>query len=177
MLIRAATIEDEPAMDAVVAEAFGEDGEVVVGLLHSLRADGLLIDPMTYVAEEDDSVVGVVASSTMALDAPTGPLPLLNLTPLAVRSGAQGQGIGRALVERVIAAADERPEPMIFVEGWADPKSVYDRYFDRLPEAITPPPEAFEADACQIRYLRGFNPDIHRGALVYPEAIRMLNHE
>ena len=40
-----------------------------------------------------------------------------------------------------------------------------------------PEPEAFEADACQIRYLRGFNPDIHLGALVYPEAIRMLNHE
>jgi predicted N-acetyltransferase YhbS len=132
---------------------------------------------MTFVAEDDGGVVGVVASSTMTLDAPTGPLPLLNLTPLAVRLGAQGRGIGRALVERVIAAADERPEPMIFVGGWADPKSVYDRYFSRLPEAITPPPEAFEADACQIRYLRGFSPDIHLGALVYPEAIRMLNHE
>jgi predicted N-acetyltransferase YhbS len=177
MLIRVANIDDEPAMDAVIAEAFGADGEVVVGLLHSLRADGLLIDSMTYVAEEDAGVVGVVASSTMTLEAPTGPLPLLNLTPLGVRSAAQGQGVGRALVERVIAAADERPEPMLFVEGWADPKSVYDRYFNRLPEAMTAPPEAFEAEACQIRYLAGFQPDVHRGTLVYPEAIRMLDHE
>ena len=177
MLIRTATQDDESAMDAVVADAFGEDGEEVVGLLHSLRADGLLIDTMTYAAEEEDRVVGVIATSTMTLDAPNGPVTLLNLTPLAVLSEMQNQGIGRALVEKVVATADMRAEPMLFVEGWADPKSVYDRYFNPLPETIAAPPEAFEAEACQIRYLDHFDPTFHRGALVYPEAIRMLNHD
>jgi putative acetyltransferase len=177
MQIRVVRHEDAEAIDRVVMGAFGEEGEVVRSLVHALRAEDLQIDELCFVAIEEGEVVGYVGMGKMTLSSSGGSFDILMLTPLAVEPEFQGQGIGRALVEAAVAGAECRPEPLLFVEGWKDGRSVYARYFDSPPPEMTPPPEAFMVEACQVRKLPSFDPELHRGHLVYPEPVRLLDHQ
>lgn len=178
MKIRLATAENAVDIDRVVLSAFGEDGEVVRGLARDLSSTpGLSVPELTFVALADDALVGYVGISRMHLHTPDGDVGILNLTPLAVDPEHQGTGIGRALIAAVIEGLEGRSEPLLFVEGWFDPHSIYSRYFDPLPASITAPPEAFDLEACQARLLTSYDPAAHAGQAVYPEPIRTLNHD
>ncbi len=177
MQLRVSRPEDAEEIDRVVVAAFEEDGEDVRGLVHGLRAIGSELSELCLVAIAERKVAGYVGMGSMTLSSATDVFDILMLTPLAVEPEFQGRGMGRALVEAVIAATERRPEPLLFVEGWADPRSVYARYFDALPPEIIAPAEAFMVEACQVRRLSSFDPALHAGHLLYPEPVRLLNHQ
>ncbi|MEX2420685.1 MAG: GNAT family N-acetyltransferase, partial [Actinomycetota bacterium] len=148
--------------------------EMVAGL----RSADLLLADLTLVAEGGEEVVGYVSVSTMIVEPERGdPFDVLNLTPLAVRPDRQGRGIGGALVEAVIEKARKRTEPLLFVEGWAEPESLYPRYFDPRTPNIKVPPEAFEDEAFQMLRLPTYDETKHFGQAIYPDPIRALSHE
>jgi putative acetyltransferase len=104
-------------------QAFGAHGEVTAALVEALR-DG---DPEArgWVAEDDGAVIGHVLFSRSLLDAPRRLVEVQVLSPLGVRPGRQGEGIGTELVRAGLRDLDERGVPVVFLEG--DP-----RYYSRL---------------------------------------------
>lgn len=149
----------------VVRAAF--DGDQVPRLLDDLRDSAAWLD-LSFVAEEDGTVVGHVAYSRAWLDTPDGPVvEVLVLSPLSVRPDRQRHGIGAALVTATLQALADRPEPTVFLEG--DP-AYYARVgfvaghtlgFGRPSVHI---PEA----AFQVVTLPSYDVRL-RGALVYPD--------
>jgi putative acetyltransferase len=103
--------------------AFGDEGEVVAGLVEALLSD----DPaaLSLVAEDGGEVVGHVLFSRSLLDAPRRLVPVSVLSPLGVLPERQRRGIGAALVRRGLELMDRRGVPVVFLEG--DP-----RYYSRL---------------------------------------------
>jgi putative acetyltransferase len=70
------------------------------------------------VAESATEIVGHVMVSRTVLERDDGStVPVLLLSPLGVAPDRQRQGIGRALMDAVLAAVDGRPEPLLIVEG------------------------------------------------------------
>lgn len=100
-------------IDAAFEHAPGTDRSVESVLLEELRADGDLIEPLTFVAELDGEVVAQVACSRGTLAG----APSLGLGPIAVRPDLQQQGIGAGLMASVIASAEQRGEPVIVLLG------------------------------------------------------------
>ena len=112
---RAEHAGDEPAIRALVADAFGEPR--VAELVDGLRASPDWIDGLSFVAELDGRLVGHVLFSRSLLDAPRRLVDVLVLSPLSVATDVQRQGIGTALVTHGLARVRHRPEPLVFLEG------------------------------------------------------------
>lgn len=96
--LRAETRADQDLLDGVLAAAFGGPDEA--RLLRALRADGDL--SLSLVAEAAGCLLGHVALSPLEAERPA-----LALAPVAVVPGAQGLGIGRALVAEALARAGD----------------------------------------------------------------------
>lgn len=124
MQIRPETPSDVPAIRAVTAAAFaaaehsappveedGVPGEAT--LVGWLRADPGWIPELSLVADEDGTVVGHVVCTRGSL----GGQPALGLGPLSVLPSHQGTGVGSALVDAVLAAADRRGEAVVVLLG------------------------------------------------------------
>jgi putative acetyltransferase len=177
MLIRIATPDDASDIEQVLLAAFEGDGKTACKMVVGLRTLKLLLEDLTLIAEHSGEGVGFVAVSTMIVEPEGGdPFEVLNLTPLAVRPDFQGKGIGRSLVESVIEKARKRPEPLLFVEGWAAPESLYSRYFEPRPPDIKAPQEAFEDKAFQMLRLPSYVGSKHVGRAIYPAPIRDIPH-
>ena len=82
-------------------------------LVRGLRADGSVIEELTFVAELEGEVVGHVVCSRATL----GEAPSVGLGPIAVLPGHQQQGIGAALLMSVVASAERLAEPVIVLLG------------------------------------------------------------
>jgi len=158
---------DEAAVDLLVAQAF--EGPGVASLLRAMRDDHCWIG-RSFVALAPGSpgeVVGHVAYTRGWLDAPERLVDVLVLSPLAVSPPLQRRGIGRELVHRSLEALQERPEPLVFLEG--DPayygrlgfRPAVDLGFDRPSERIPEP-------AFQVWPLRAPTGGLS-GRLVYPD--------
>lgn len=91
---------DHDAIDSLHRAAFG--GEIEARLVRELRAAGDLA--VSLVAVAGGTVLGHLALSPMA-----GDRPALALAPLAVAPGAQGLGIGGALIGAVFDMAEATP--------------------------------------------------------------------
>lgn len=111
--IRAERAVDAAAISAVVEAAFGDAS--VARFTERIRASPGYVPELTFVADEDGAVTGFTMLSGVELAGRAD--PLLILTPLAVRPDRQRAGIGAALVRAAVAAADERGEPLVLVEG------------------------------------------------------------
>ena len=154
---------DAPAVHRLLRSAFGEEPEVAD--LEAALADRP--DSVGFVADEAGVVVGHVRLTRGWVDAPQALVPVLVLSPLAVRPDHQGRGLGRALVAHALAHADARGEAAVFLEG--DPA-----YYSRLgwrpagEIGVTAPSERIPDAACQVVTLLGYEPWM-RGRLVYAD--------
>jgi putative acetyltransferase len=179
-LIRVSAPADEPAIADLVTAAFGDEhGPVVARLVDALRASPAWDPALSFVAGSGSAdagpgqLTGYVLLTRNLLDAPRRLVDVLVLSPLAVRPGHQGHGVGSRLVRHALAAAEGRPEPLVFLEGSPDyyPRFGFapgrDRGF-RRPSLRIPEP------AFMVRPLPGYEPWM-TGTLVYAEAFWRLD--
>ena len=165
MIVRAEESSDLPETRAVVAAAFGD--EPVAELLDGLRASSAWRD-LSFVAEQDGRVVGHVSFTRAWLDTPQRLVEVLVLSPLSVLPSSQGAGVGSALVRRTLELLQDRPEPLVFLEGSPS-------YYGRLgfrpggPHGFTAPSTRIPPAAFQFVALPSYE-DWMTGALVYPDA-------
>ena len=118
-LIRPATPADEPAVARVVTGAFGPaEGPVVARLVEALRASPAWDPALSFVAEDPSGqIIGHVLATVNLLDAPRRLVDVLVLSPLAVLPAHQHRGVGSRLVRHALAVMQDRPEPLVFLEG------------------------------------------------------------
>jgi putative acetyltransferase len=97
-------------------------------LIAAIRASPNYVPELALVAEpasEDSAseraVVGHLMISLLDLVTDAGGLiPILVLSPVGVHPEVQNQGIGGILTRAALAVADERPEPLMIVQGHPD---------------------------------------------------------
>ncbi len=112
MMIREERQPDEVAVERIVREAFGKQDEA--DLVARLRERGSMRYPL--VACEEDDVVGFVVASPITIDPPVG-LKTLGIAPLAVDPSTQGNGVGSALMHRLIEHAQADGIDALFLLG------------------------------------------------------------
>ncbi len=117
--IRVAAPADGPAIAAVVTEAFGPaDGPVVARLVEALGASPAGDPALSFVAASaSGQVIGYVLATRNLLDAPRRLVDVLVLSPLAVVPAYQGRGVGSRLMRHALTVMQDRPEPLVFLEG------------------------------------------------------------
>jgi putative acetyltransferase len=165
--IRQETTADIPAVHDLVAAAFGDEN--VARLVDLIRRSPYFLPEFSLVAEADGAIAGHVLLSRAPLRRTEGDdREILLLSPLAVRPGGQGRGIGSALVRRSLALANERGEPFVIVEG--SPK-LYGRFgFERASShGIERPSERIPDAAFQVRPLDAYDATL-KGRVEYPSA-------
>jgi len=117
LVIRRELPGDEQPTRALHEAAFGvpegADRCAEVEILDRLRADGDVLDSLTFVAELHGEVVGHVVCSRARM----GEGSAVALGPIGVLPERQGEGIGSALVAAVIVTADQRHEPSVVLLG------------------------------------------------------------
>ena len=165
MQIRPEAPDDQEAVHALIRQAFGDEGEAIVGVWSDLRQSEDLFTGL--VADADDGgLAGHIGLSRAWVDARRELVEVGMLSPLGVRPDLQGQGIGAALVREVLQAAERLELPVVVLEG--DPG-----YYSRLglrPAAdlgIEPVSVRVPAPAVQAVALR--HEDWMTGRLVYPD--------
>lgn len=170
--IRVEAAADVPAIRALLLDAFDDD--VPARLVDGLRDSRADAPGLAFVAVAVGRVVGYVKLSWVAVDA-ASPFQALNLTPVAVAPDHQGRGIARRLIEHALHVAETATEaPLVVLEG--DPAH-YHRYgFRRASTAGVERPSPRIPDAAfQFVPLRRYDPDTHRGAVVYPAVFHDLD--
>lgn len=165
MNIRLERPEDFKAIDEVVTAAFGQPDEAE--LVRRLRASEYYVPELTFVAEDSGNLIGHIMLSFADLDGGE-PRRILSLAPLAVSPSSQRTGVGIALTETALAAADDRGEPLVIVLGHP---SYYPRFGFEPARAnrIEPPIPDLPDDVFMVRKLRAYSPTIH-GTVRYPSA-------
>lgn len=168
MLIRAETVQDFAAIRQVVTEAFGSAAEA--DLVERIRRSAQYRPALSLVAVDEEVVVGHVMIDGCVVRSAYGDRPIVMLSPLAVAPARQRRGIGTALIEAVVVAADAAGEPLVVLEG--DPAYYGRRGFGfagdhgisiDLPDWAPP-------TAAQVRLLSGYDPldPGLRGRVIYP---------
>jgi putative acetyltransferase len=162
-VVRRERAEDEREISDVVEAAF--DDASVAMFTESIRASAGYVPELTFVGGEDGRIVGFTMLSYVGLDG--GPVDrLLTLTPVAVRPDRQRQGVGTAVVRAAVAAADDRGEPLVLVEGIP---AYYPRFgfVSATALGLERPDERIPDQAWLTVPLRAYEPSI-RGRVVYP---------
>jgi putative acetyltransferase len=163
LVVRRERPEVECEISEVVEAAFGDAS--VAQFTESIRASEGYVPELTFVGEEDGRIVGYCMLSYVGLEG--GPVDrLLTLTPVAVRPDRQRQGIGTAVVRAAVAAADERGEPLVLVEGVP---AYYPRFGFGSATALglERPDERIPDQAWLALQLTAYDPSI-RGRVIYP---------
>lgn len=116
---------DHRAVRDLHLAAFGDHARVVAALVDGLRRDVTAGNGLSLVAAVGEEVVGHVMFTCSLLDAPRRLVGVQVLSPVAVRTGLQGQGIGSALIRRGLDIMAARGVPIVFLEG---PPDYYSRF-------------------------------------------------
>ena len=164
MIVREQTAQDYEAIRHVYAEAFRRprfrqpqnSGSVPpeVGLFEALWAAGDAIPEFSFTALTDSGVVGHVTASqaTVATD------PVVAVGPIGVLPDHQGTGIGSALMDALLAAADAADVPLIVLLG---APQYYSRFgFGPAKELGVIPPQPEWGDAFQARPLTAYTESV-----------------
>ena len=149
--------------DAAFEHPAGAEHALEAVLLDSLRADGDVIDELTFVAELRGEVVGHVVCSRASM----GEAPSVALGPIGVRPDRQGEGIGSALVAAVLVTADQRAEPSIVLLG--DPGWYAHFGFVTASGMGVGSPGPWEDRFFQVKCLQAWRPEL-AGAFRYAPA-------
>jgi len=105
---------DEPAIEALHAEAFGPGR--FARAAYRLR-EGVAHDPgLSFVAHDGERMIASVRMTEIAI----GGRPVLLLGPLVVLPDYKGQGAGRSLVRMAVAAAGETGHEVVMLVGDLD---------------------------------------------------------
>ncbi len=145
----------------------GADRSAESTLLDELRADGDVIDELTFVAELHGEVVGHVVCSRASM----GEAPSVGLGPIAVRPDRQGEGIGSALVAAVLVTADQLLEPSIVLLG--DPGWYAHFGFETAAGKGVGSPGPWEDRFFQVKCLQAWRPEL-AGEFRYAPAFDQL---
>ena len=120
---------DDRAIEALLDEAFGTDrfGRTAYRIRLGMA---WLTDLSFAIHDEAGRLTGLLQSWPVALHGADGAqTPLVMVGPVAVAHTAQGGGIGRALVDRLVAVVDtaaESSDPLVMI---GDPE-YYGRFWD-----------------------------------------------
>ena len=164
MIVRAQQDSDYKAIRYVYEEAFRrprfrppqEPGSVPpeVGLFKALWEAGDVIPEFSFTALTDVGVVGHVTATraTVAAD------PVVAVGPIRVLPDLQGIGIGSALMDALLAAADAADVPLIALLG---APGYYRRFGFRPAQASgVIPPEREWGDGFQVRPLNAYTESV-----------------
>ena len=125
-----------------------------VRLLDALRASDSWIPALSWVAEVDSRVVGHCVSTRGHV----GDVSCVGLGPIGVVPDAQGMGVGSALMNATIGAADALGEPLIALLG--EP-SFYARFgFTPARDHGIEPPSSAWGDHFQVLRLSAWTDSI-----------------
>ena len=125
MKIRTATGDDVQDIRGIHLSAFPEgEGEVVAGLAEKLLAEETVPPTLSFLAEEDEAVLGHVVFSPVTVEGEEDMLVYI-LAPLAVKPESQRGGVGTRLVESGMEHLAELGADVVLVYG--DP-SYYGRF-------------------------------------------------
>jgi putative acetyltransferase len=164
-VVRPEAVDDRPHVRNVHSEAFASDQ--ISNLVDALRSASAPIAPMSFVAVVDDRVIGHVMLSAGRLDAPRRLLDVLVLSPLGVLPSFQRKGVGTALVKHAIQTAEEKEQPLIFLEG--SPQFYGPRGFQRASALGFRAPSLRIPDAAfQVVLLSAYEPWM-TGTLIYSD--------
>jgi predicted N-acetyltransferase YhbS len=118
------------AVEALLDAAFGIDRQTRTA--YRMRAGVSFLPALSFAAVEGARLLGSVQCWPIAL-AHEGALTALTLVgPVAVAPTAQGEGLGKALMEAMLAAADAEGADALLLIGDAD---YYGRFFGFTAEA------------------------------------------
>lgn len=164
MIVRKQQADDYEAIGHVYAEAFRRPqfrppqnpGSVApeVGLFEALWEAGDAIPELSFTALIDGGVVGHVTASraTVATD------PVVAVGPIGVLPDHQGAGIGSALMDALLGAADAAHVPLIVLLG---APQYYSRFgFRPAKEFGVTAPEREWGDAFQARPLTAYTESV-----------------
>jgi len=171
MQIRPERADDFDAIHEVVRAAFGTDeGSKVAGLVRAIREDSCYRPDLAFVAVDGDEVVGHTMIDGCLVRSPAGDRPIVMLSPLAVGPSHQGRGIGTALIEAAVTAADATGESLVVLEG--SPNYYGTRGFEFAGDhgLTLPLPSWAPREAAQVRRLSAYDPTdaTLRGEVIYP---------
>ena len=123
-LTLSALADAEPAaIEALLDAAFGADRRGRTA--YRLRAGTDWLPALSFAAWQDGRLVGTLQSWPVALQHDAAIDRLVMVGPVAVSPAAQGRGVGTALMDRLIAAAEVQGERALMMIG--DP-SYYGRW-------------------------------------------------
>ena len=134
-----------------------------VGLFETLWEAGDVIPAFSFTALTDDGVVGHVTASQAAVATD----PVVAVGPIGVLPDHQGAGIGSALMDALLTAADGADVPLVVLLGAPQYYSRFGFRPARELGVISPEPEW--GDAFQARPLAAFKPAI-AGRFAYAPA-------
>ena len=164
MIVREQQDDDYEAIRRVYAEAFRRPrfrppqspGSVApeVGVFEALWEGGDAIPELSFTALVDGGVVGHVTASR----ATVANYPVVAVGPIGVLPDHQGTGIGSALIDALLAAADAADVPLIVLLG---APHYYSRFgFRPARELGVLPPEPEWGDGFQARPLTAYTESV-----------------
>jgi len=171
VLVRTERAEEHAVVERVVEQAFGRPE--VAELVRRIRMSPGCDPDLSFVAEENGTIVGHTMLSYVELEDGDRRHRVLTMSPVSVLPAAQGRGIGGRLIRAAIERADERGEPLIVLEGSP-------RYYPRFGFRYSRPfgitidlPSWAPKEASMVVPLMRYRPDI-RGRVVYPPAFDVV---
>jgi len=150
--VRPQQADDYEAARHIYAEAFERPLEV--GIFEALWEAGDAIPELSFTALQEDTIVGHVTASraTVATDA------VVAVGPIGVLPAHQGRGVGMALMNALLTAADNAGVPMVMLLG---SPQYYGRFgFRPAQELGVESPEPKWGEALQARPLTAHTPAI-----------------
>ncbi len=157
MLIRRERKADVRAIREIHLAAFASEvseDPAEADLVDELRASEAWIPQLSMVAVVTGEAVGHVVCSRARIE--PGGLPVLALGPIAVLPDRQRTGVGSALMDAVLAAADALGESLIGLVGEPD---FYSRFGFRPASSVSlDAPDSQWGDYFQVRALTNFQP-------------------